>query len=403
MNEGGEEASQASGRPPFHSRRFRIALLVAAGVLLLVLGGWLREVTTPIVVALVIAYVLDPVVVLLERAGVRRWAGVALVYALFLVVIGLVLVAVIPPVYGQVSKLPGYVEQVAERLGLARLVREEEPPEAEPPALGAEPEVEEMPEGAPPTGDILETIKTAARQNMGKIAVRALAVFRSGVQRATASIGRILSALTQVALVFIYTFFFLLGLHPFYEKVRGHLPGRYREEIVRVVGRLDRSYAAFFRGRIIVCLCSGVLTSVGLWICGIPFWLLIGMTVGVLGIIPFIGVLIGLIPAVLLALLTGGWQTTLGVLVVFAAVQAIEPVLTPLILSRGLQLHPVTILIGLLVGGRVFGLFGAVIAVPLASTAKILGEEFLLPPLRELAEEQPVGDHHGDAKDTEND
>jgi len=235
----------------------------------------------------------------------------------------------------------------------------------------------------------------AARPHLDKIAVKALSFFRTAVERVAASIGEVIGTLVQVVLVFIYTFFFLLGLHPFYGRVRAYLPGRYRDEIVRIVGRLDSAYSNFFRGRVIVALCSGVLTSVGLWIVGIPFWLLIGMTVGVLGIIPFVGVLLGLIPAVILGFLTGGWGTVIGVLIVFALVQLIEPILTPLVLSHGLKLHPVTILIGLLVGGKLFGMFGAVISVPLVSTAKILSEEFLLPPLRELAEEEPPDDADG--------
>jgi len=395
MAQGEPDASaQSAGAPIFRRRSFRIGLLVVVGLAIFALAGWLREVTTPIVLALVIAYVLDPVVLFLERMRMPRWLGVTVVYVCFLAVIGLVLVTVIPPVYGEARKLPGYVERVADSLGLSYLLHEGE---AEPAVAAEEPAAPAPPaeQVAPPeagAGDLLETIQTAARQNMDKIALKALAIFKTGVQHASTSIGQIVGTLTQVLLVFIYTFFFLLGLHPFYGKVKEHLPGRYRDEILRVVGRLDRSYAAFFRGRIIVCICSGVLTSVGLWICGVPFWLLIGMTVGILGIIPFIGVMVGLIPAVLLALLTGGWQTMIGVLIVFAVVQAIEPLLTPLVLSKGVQLHPVTILIGLLVGGRIFGLFGAVISVPLASTVKILSEEFLLPPVRELAKEEPPGD-----------
>jgi len=372
-------------------------MLALTGVALLVAAALLRSVTTPILVSLVIAYILDPLVLWLERLKLRRSVAVVAVYIAFLGVIALVLITVVPPVYRQVSKLPGFVERVTSQVQLpAPALPEEETPQAgEQPAAQSDSAPTEEPAAPAASEGFIRTAVEAARPYLDKIAVKALSFFRTAVERVAVSIGEVIGTLVQVVLVFIYTFFFLLGLHPFYGRVRAYLPGRYRDEIVRIVGRLDTAYSNFFRGRVIVALCSGALTSVGLWIVGIPFWLLIGMTVGVLGIIPFVGVLLGLIPAVILGFLTGGWGTVIGVLIVFALVQLIEPILTPLVLSHGLKLHPVTILIGLLVGGKLFGMFGAVISVPLVSTAKILSEEFLLPPLRELAEEEPPDDADG--------
>ncbi len=364
------------------SRQFKIGLLIGAGLLFLVLAAWLRSVTTPILVALIIAYVLDPVVLRLQRLKTPRWGAVTLVYVCLLLVLAGALVAVVPPVVKQARKLPAYVQSLSQELGIPR--PEEGAAESAP---GPAPAPEET--GEPQ--DLASRLKESLEQNVDKIAVKTLTFFRQALEQVVSSIGEVVGTLIQIVLVFIYTFFFLLGLHPFYGRVRRHLPGRYREEILRVLRRLDQSYSNFFRGRLTICITSGVLTSLGLWICDIPFWLLIGMTVGVLGIIPFVGVMLGLIPALTMGFLMGGWQTALGVAVVFVVVQSLEPLLTPIVLSRGMRLHPVTILIGLVVGGQLFGLFGAVISVPLVSTVKILSEEFLLPPLRELAEEQPSG------------
>ena len=370
----------------FRTRHFRVWMLVLVGLVLLVLTALLRSVTTPILFSLVIAYILDPVVRGLERVRIRRWLAVAMVYLALMGILAFVLVTVVPPVYRQASRLPGFVDRVAGQLKVpAAEDGAAETPEAPPSEPAPAPEGGATP-GLP--SNLLQTAIKAARPHMDQIAVSALKFFREAVQRVLASIGEVIGTIVQVILVFVYTFFFLLGLHPFYERVKGYLPGRHRDEILRILGRLDKAYSSFFRGRLIVALTSGVLTSIGLWIVGIPFWLLIGMGVGVLGIVPFVGVLVGLIPALLLGALTGGWGMVIGVLAVFAVVQLVEPVLTPLVLAHGVKLHPITILIGLLVGAKVFGMFGAVVAVPLVSTAKILSEEFLLPPLRELAEEK---------------
>ncbi len=419
-----EDAARMDALPPFfHTRRFRIWMLVIVGIALLVAAAMLRSVTTPILISLVIAYILDPVVVQLERLRIRRWLAVAVVYLALLGVLALVLITVVPPLYRQASKLPGFVDHLAGQLNLpapegkAAAPPEAQPAEPAPEAQPAEPTpAAELPspEAAPSTDqappaeggterklppNLLKTALAAVRPHMDQIAVSALKFFRTAVERVLSSIGEVIGTIVQIVLVFVYTFFFLLGLHPFYHRVNAYLPGRHRAEILRILHRLDKSYSSFFRGRLIVALTSGVLTSIGLlWIVHLPFWLLIGMGVGVLGVIPVVGVLIGLIPALLLGALTGGWGSVIGVLIVFAAVQMSDPILTPLVLSHGVKLHPITILIGLLVGGKVFGMFGAVISVPLVSTVKILSEEFLLPPLKELAQEEAV--NHDDTTST---
>jgi sporulation integral membrane protein YtvI len=366
---------QSHENPLLRSRQFKIGVLVVAGLLFLVGAAWLRSVTTPILVALIIAYVLDPLVLRLEKLRLPRWGAVTLVYVCFLGALAGTLLAVVPPVVRQAQKLPGYVEELSKQFSN---------PDKE------ESDVDTTPKAENPPESLTDRLKESLRENADEVADRTVAFLRQALEQAVVTIRDVISILLQTALVFIFTFFFLLGLHPFYKRVRRHLPGRYRDEILRVTQRLDQSYSNFFRGRLTICVTSGVLTSVGLLIVGIPFWLLIGMMVGVLGIIPFVGVMLGLIPALTMGFLIGGWQMALGVAIVFAVVQSLEPLLTPIVLSRGMRLHPVTILIGLLVGGRLFGLFGAVISVPLVSTVKILSEEFLLPPLRELAEEEPA-------------
>lgn len=373
---------QSHENPLLRSRQFKIGVLVVAGVLFLVGAAWLRSVTTPILVALVIAYVLDPIVLRLEKLRLPRWGAVTLVYVCFLLVLAGALLAIVPPVVKQAKKLPGYVETVSKRLHQAQ---------TDAGAGGASGADSPAPETDEPADmDLTDRLKKSLQENIDKAMAKIPGILQSIGEGLVEKTKEVVGIVVQVVLVFVYTFFFLLGLHPFYGRVRRHLPGHYREDILRVTKRLDQSYSNFFRGRLTICVTSGVLTSVGLLIVGIPFWLLIGMTVGVLGIIPFVGVMLGLIPALTMGFLIGGWQMALGVAIVFAVVQSLEPLLTPIVLSRGMRLHPVTILIGLLVGGRLFGLFGAVISVPLVSTVKILSEEFLLPPLRELAEEEPA-------------
>ncbi len=114
-----EDAAKMDALPTFfHTRRGRVWTLVAVGIALLVAAALLRSVTTPILVSLVIAYVMDPVVMLLERLRIRRWMAVTIVYLALLGALTLVLVTVVPPLYGQASKLPAFVDHLAGQLKL---------------------------------------------------------------------------------------------------------------------------------------------------------------------------------------------------------------------------------------------------------------------------------------------
>jgi predicted PurR-regulated permease PerM len=396
-----------------HSRQFRTWMLVASGVGFVVLAALLRNVTTPILISLVIAYILDPVVLRLERLGLRRLLAVGLVYITFLGILALVFALTAPRLYREASKLPGYVGRIARQaqvsmvapagVGPSMAPAAGQPPEAQ--AATQEPDgvepADEQPESQPagpapsaqarretqPEPTLVQTVTNMVRQGLASIAASALSSSGNVVARVVIIVQGVIGALVQVILVLVYTFFFLLGLHPFYERVKRYLPGRHRKEILRAFKRLDEAYSSFYRGRLIIAASVGVLTTLGLWGAGLPFWLLIGMTVGVLSIVPIVGILVGLVLAVTVAAFAAGWPLVIGVLAVFAALQLIEQVLTPLVLSHQVRLHPVTIVIGLLVGAEAFGVFGAIIAVPLVSTAKVMFEEFLFPTLKELADE----------------
>jgi predicted PurR-regulated permease PerM len=186
------------------------------------------------------------------------------------------------------------------------------------------------------------------------------------------------------------------------ETLRAYIPARYRTRILRITGKIDTAVAHFFRGRLLICVISGVIYVTGLKLSGIDFWLLIGIAGGILSFIPFLGVVLPIIPACILAVLTvHPWLSLLGVLMTFSCVQwVIEPLAGTWILSQEVKLHPVTILLAMLIGGTLFGAFGIILSVPLAATVKILGEEFILPPLRELAHPAPVDSMHREADKT---
>ena len=378
-------------------RRWRTDVLIAAGALaLLLLSLALGEILAPLAVALAIAYILNPIMRWAERHGVPRGLAAAFIFLLFLGVCVAVALFAVPPLVAQLYDFG--VSMVGE------------------PAAEGDPGYEDLngngrrDSGYVPalldwvrglssrlqSGEsawydrILKAIGDSARAKEGllktaldtlKLAGEGLLDFLWGLQ------GLVVGA----ALAAFYLFFFLMSFDRMVAAVRGRLPGKYRVRIEDVVRQIDAAISAFLRGRILVCAAVGVLTAAGLAIVGVPYWYLIGVATGLAGVVPFMPIFVGLIPAVLVAWFDAGsgWAV-LGATVVVVIVQTLEGwVLTPLIQGKAVGLHPVTLTVALLVGYNVFGLFGLIAAVPLASTVKILAKEFVLPKVEELADEKP--------------
>ena len=205
--------------------------------------------------------------------------------------------------------------------------------------------------------------------------------------------------ITAALLFPVCLFYFLWNYDHIIEFVRDHLPEDTRDIVVKIVCTIDRSMAEFFRGRLIICAAVGALTALGWVACpgvanGLPF----GILVGVLNLVPFLAFL-GLPPVLILTYVerTGAdedWIMPIVLaLAVFLAVQAIENfALSPYVMAQSSGLHPVTAVIVLLIGGQIAGVLGMLLAVPIASTLKTLGAEFVMPEVRRLAgiDEKPL-------------
>lgn len=407
------EADQAENR----RRNLKLAFLAIVGIFLVVVAIILRTVLTPVLISLVLAYVADPLLGWCERHRIRRWVATTLLYIVCIGLIGFLTAALGPRIVNQTQRLYRYVSGVAMNYGSAVLESGSEG------APGGSPDAEsgeaadrgqEVPgtgnNGAQQslsgekTGGILwklgipvpewkmrarNYVQSHADEIATKIAAVAVAVWQNAIKGLSSAAGFVFG----LVLVLVYTFFFMLHFRDMTSTVKRHIPAAHRERTLRILGRIDSAVSNFFRGRLLVCLIAGVVYVIGLRISGIDFWLLIGLAGGILGFIPFIGVILPIIPACAFALLTGHpWGSLIGVLVTFSIVQwIVEPLAGTMILSHNVKMHPVTILLALLVGAYLFGMFGVLLSVPLAAVVKILSEEFILPPLRELAAEDGSG------------
>lgn len=144
-------------------------------------------------------------------------------------------------------------------------------------------------------------------------------------------------------------------------------------EATHVGGQLNAALGGFLRGQLVVALIVGSMLSVGYWLVGLEFWLLIGIIGGVLNIVPFLGPWIGGALGVVVALTTGDFGTVAWAVVVAVVVQQIDNnFVSPTVLQATVRLHPTVTLLVLVLGGATAGIWGVVIAVPLTASLKIL-------------------------------
>lgn len=329
-------------------RWWLLAALALTGIVLYLLG----PVLVPFIGAAIVAYVADPLVDRLQGWKLPRTLAVVLVFMIFTIVALLLLLVLIPLIEEQVrvlvQKLPRYIDWLqAEGLPwlTARL-------------------------GMTETTLDLATLKNAIQQHWqqaGGLAREMLAqVSRSGL----ALVGWIANLMVAV----VVTFYLLRDWDEVIERLHALLPRGNEAVVVRLARQADEVLGAFLRGQLLVMLALGLIYSVGLSIIGLDFALLIGLVAGLISFVPYLGTIVGLLAALIAALLQFHDPLYLVFVgLVFGIGQLLEgTVLTPLLVGDRIGMHPVAVIFAVLAGGQLFGFIGVLLALPVAAVAMVL-------------------------------
>jgi predicted PurR-regulated permease PerM len=417
----------------------RDVLWVAATLGLLWLGYALRAVTVPLLVALLLAYLFEPIIQWLCQHPKLRLTRVRAVTLLLLGVGGLVaavLILTVPLMVSQTARLlrdvrDGTMHTRAARLEplLPEAVRPEYrdlidllPPPATPAAdeIGAAlSPADALDAAAAPTALSEDRVRAIIADELERRAPATpggappqrgwVDVAREGA----AAVAGVIAASVQIGLLAFlipfYFFFFSLSFPEFLRFGRTLLPLRNRPRALELLGKMDRVVSGFVRGRIVICLLMGIMLALGWWICGVPYAIVLGMLIGVFSIVPYLGgigvpLAVGLlffdqigIPSEQRSILLGWWGIVLWPTLVFAIVQVVETyMLTPMIAGKATNLDPVTIIVAVLAGGSVLGVYGMLLAIPSAACLKILTTDVLMPKVRawvrgEAEDPLPIG------------
>jgi predicted PurR-regulated permease PerM len=198
----------------------------------------------------------------------------------------------------------------------------------------------------------------------------------SGVLGLGRGIGTAFTILGYVALTPILTFYLLRDWDRLTAGVVALLPAARRERIVSFTADCDRMVSRYLRGQVTVAIAMGVITAIGLWIARFPYAGTLGLIVGIFSVVPYLGLVLSLIPAIFIALVSGSVGVSLvKVAVVYGLTQLLEAsVISPRIVGESVGLHPVLVLLALTLGGYFFGFVGLLLGVPAAAVGRLAVE-----------------------------
>ncbi len=348
-----------------------LAVLLLGGFLVVIYFG---NMLAPVLAALVIAFLLDGLVSLMEEHGAPRWMAVWLVFMVFMVLLLIILFGIVPLLSQQITQL---VQELPNMVGLGQKALLRLPERY--PDFFSEEQIREM----------ISTIRS-------QVAVGG----QSLVAFSLASIPNIVTLVVYLVLLPFLVFFFLKDKDLIMGWGAGYLPAE-RRLVNKVWHEVNDQLSNYVRGKFWEILIVGVISYVVFAFMGLQYAVLLGAMVGLSVIIPYIGAAVVTFPIAIIGYFQWGWGSDfLYLMIAYAVIQALDGnVLVPLLFSEAVNLHPIAIIVAVLLFGGLWGFWGVFFAIPLATLVKAVLTAWpraAAPPAEAPAEaEQESGEEQG--------
>ena len=401
--------------PPPTARQVRLIWLAATGLAIAVLVAlvaaliWglgravhlLAPVLWPLAVAGIVAYLLDPVVDVIERRGLSRPKAIVCVFGIAVLVVGGFFASIVPPIVIETRQLAEGIPEYANRLERKVETWLNNPPKWARKLLEKETSGSTNASNPAATNEGPQIVATTTNEVSSITTTNTPSLLTGPLDRKTlqsattwlakvlpeigswlfGQVGRVASwfgVLAGLALIPVYSFYFLLEKRRISSRWTDYLPvsdSAFKQELVFILNSINNYLIAFFRGQVLVAICDGILYGIGFLSIGLPYAALIGVAAMVLTMIPFLGAIIVCIAALVIAAVQfGDWLHPMLVLIVFAIVQTLEGlVISPKIMGGRVGLHPLTIIIAVMTGTTLLGgLLGGILAIPVTAALRVL-------------------------------
>ncbi len=322
-----------------------------AAFLMLIFIWIFKSVLTPFVLGVVIAYLLNPLVKGFSTKGIGRSTSSAFIICLFFVLTTTVIIFVAPIVAQEstdlIEDLPGYLDKIFKWIQPHTVWLQENFGE-----------------------NYMADAKAFLKENISKILT-----ISGGLAGGLAAGGQALvGAATTMVLTPLVAFYMMREWPVITKWVEDLMPRAHEGVIKDLLGQIDRKLSGFIRGQLTVAFLLGIIYAIALTIAGLNYGFLIGISAGILSIIPMVGSTIGLLVSVAVAWLQSGeLQYVFIIAAIFVVGQVVEGnILSPKLLGDSVGLHPLWILFALMAGGSALGILGMLIAVPVAAVIGVL-------------------------------
>ncbi len=315
---------------------FIFFLIFTGGIIYL-----LSPILTPFILAILLAYLGDPLVDKLDSIKIPRIVSVIIVFSILSLALLSLIIVLFPIIQNQILVLQDRVPQYL------LWIKDNIPAEIE----------ANLPK---------EALQIDMKELNAGFSLLWEAFSTSGMA--------VVSWIVNIFLVPVLTFYLLLDWDNLISKLKLLLPQKTAKTWIRLATESDNMLSAFLRGQILVMLCLGVIYSIGLWIIGLDFALLIGVIAGLVSFVPYLGFISGIAIASVVAYFQFlGFSEIPFIVLVFLLGQLIEGIfLTPKLVGDRIGLHPVAVIFAIMAGGQLYGFFGILLALPAAAVIAVL-------------------------------
>lgn len=303
----------------------------------------------PLLIGVVLYYLFNPIISFFEKKKVPRIVSIIVFYLILILLIVWASSAALPALYEQIELLvqsfPVYIESLSNNLEpfFSRFI----------------------------SSDNFNQLSSQIEGLLSDLPERAVDFLQGGIS----GLSNVISGVTNVVVTTIFVpvilFFLLKDDKQFASTFIDILPPSWRKDFIRVIKQMSNQAGSYVKGQMIVATALGLMTYIGFKIIGLKFAGVLGLTTGLLSVIPYLGPTLSFIPAITIAMLDS-WFMVLKLLIVWVIVQFIEGnILQPNIMGQQLSIHPLTIIIILFVAGDIAGIFGMIFGVPIYAILKV--------------------------------
>lgn len=319
-----------------------VLVLLALGFLYLV-----RDIIAILFATFVLSAALTPAVDWLHKKRIPRALSVLLIYLVLIGIVTLSVYLLIPPLVAQIKELANQFPTLYDKF-VPYLLK-----------------IEGLSEKEPVVSNVQKTLADLG----DNIAAATRSIF--------STLGNILGSIFSAIVILVLSFYLIVQKNALKNFIKAVVPSKRAPYIVNLFDRINNKIGRWLSGQIILCIAVGVLIFIGLWLLGVKYALVLAIFAGITEIIPYIGPVIGGLPAVLLVFIESPLLALFVIILYFVVQQLENHILVPKIMQKAIGLNPIVVIFALLIGGKLAGILGMILAVPVVAGISVFVRDYI--------------------------